>query len=134
VGSFTDAWEIEVLKATTGQTTTIITTTPFTAVYMSLSTTTPSDSAAGTEPSGNNYARVDSKGKWGTPSAGSVANNATITFPTPSGSWGACTHFELWDAITSGNRLGWGALSVSKTPTSGDTVSFASGQATITLD
>lgn len=132
-GSFTDGMEVEVLKMITGQATSIITTTPITP-YVALTTTTPTDSAAGTEVSGNNYARISSASKWATPSAGSVANNATITFATPSGSWGTVTHFEIWDAVTSGNRLAWGSLTTSKTPTSGDTVSFASSALTITAD
>lgn len=133
-GSFTDPWEVDVLRMITGQATTILTTTALSTVYVALCTSTPTDSAAGTEVSGNNYARVDSKGKWAVPSAGSVSNNATITFATPSGSWGTVTAFEIWDAITSGNRLAWATLTTPKSPTSGDTVSFASSALTITLD
>src|SRR5437763_17011369 len=80
-GSKSDAYEIDVLKATTGQATTLITTTPLAAVWVALFTVAPTDSAGGTEvPAANGYARVDSKGKWAVPAAGSVATNAIVTF------------------------------------------------------
>lgn len=134
MGSFTDTVEVDLLKAVTAQTTTIFTTTALSNVYVGLFTSTPSDSAAGTEVSGGSYARVDSKTKWATPSAGSVATNAAVTFPTATADWGTVTHFALFDAITSGNRLMWGALTASKTVSNGDTASFASGALTLTLD
>lgn len=133
-GSFTDAFEIDVLKAATGQTTTILTTTALAHVYVGLCTSTPTDATGGTEVSGGSYARVESKSKWATPSAGSVATNAVVDFGTATGSWGTITHFELWDASTSGNRLGWGSLTASKTVGSGDSASCASGSLVMTLD
>ena len=132
-GSFTDGMEVEVLKMITGQATSIITTTPITP-YVALTTTTPTDSAAGTEVSGNNYARISSASKWATPSAGSVANNATITFATPSGSWGTVVAMGVFDASSSGNLLAWADLAVSKTIGSGDVVTFPVGDFDVTLD
>ena len=89
MGSKSDVYEIDVLKATTGQATTILTTTPLAAVWIALFTADPTDSTGGTEVTGGAYARVDSKGKWAVPAAGSVANNAVITFPTASAPTGA---------------------------------------------
>lgn len=133
-GSLTDTFEVDVLKAITAQTTTILTTTALAAVYVGLVTTTPSDSAAGTEVTGGAYARVDSKTKWAVPSAGSVATNAVLTFPTATADWGSIVGFNIYDAVTGGNRLGWGTFAVAKSVLNGDTPSFASGQLTITLD
>lgn len=134
MGSFTDAFEIDVLKAITGQATTILTTTPLAVIGVSLHTSAASDSAAGTEVATGSYARQDSKSKWATPSAGSVATNAAVTFATASASWGLVTDIGIWDATSSGNRTAWGALTASKTVDNGDTLSFASGALVITLD
>lgn len=136
-GSKTDVYEVDLLKAATGQATTILTTTAFSGVYVALYTAAPSDSAAGTEVSGNAYARVDSKTKWAAPSSGSpssVSTNAAITFPTATGSWGSIVAFALFDALTSGNRLYWGDLTTAKTIGTGDTAQFASGNLTLTED
>jgi hypothetical protein len=116
-------------------------------VYVGLSTTACSDSAFGTEVSGNNYSRVavtSSLANWaGTQSAGSTtassgtggqtSNNAAINFPTPSGTWGTVTHWFLVDASTSGNLLICDDLTTSKTINSGDTVSFAIAALTVTV-
>jgi len=134
-GSVTDAYETDMLKAITGQATTILTTTPLTNVYCALVTTQSSDSAAGTEVSGGSYARVQTVGKWGTPAAGSVANTTAVTFPAPTASWGTVVGFELWSASTAGTRLAWGDLTVSKTINNGDAApSFAIGALTVTCD
>lgn len=117
------------------------------SVYVALYTAAPSDAGGGTEVSGNNYARVAvsrALTSWaGTQSAGSTvassgtggvtSNNAAITFPVPSGSWGTVTHFAILDATTAGNLLFHGALTVSQTINTGNTVSFAAGQLQITF-
>jgi hypothetical protein len=133
MGSKSDAYEIDVLKATTGQATTIRTTTPITP-YVALYTVAPTDSSAGTEVTGGSYARVSSASKWATPSAGSVATNATVTFPTASADWGTVVAFRIMDASSAGNALMWGALTANKTVSNGDTASFASGALTLTED
>lgn len=132
-GSKSDAYEIDVLKAVTGQATTILATTPITP-YIALFTVAPTDSTAGTEVSGGSYARTSSAGKWATPAAGSVATNATVTFPTASGSWGTVVAFGVMDASSAGNLLMWGDLTASKAVGSGDIAEFASGQLTLTED
>jgi hypothetical protein len=132
-GSKSDVYEVDVLKATTGQATTILTTTPLTA-YIALFTVAPSDSSGGTEVTGGSYARVSSAGKWATPSAGSVATNAAITFATASAGWGTVVAFAVMSASSGGSVLMWGDLTVSKAVNNGDTASFASGAITLTED
>lgn len=132
MGSKSDAYEIDILKAVTGQATTVLTTTPITP-YVELYTVNPTDSTAGTVVSGGSYAAVNSAGKWGTPAAGAVANNAVITFPTASGSWGTVTGFGV-RAGSGGTLMMWGALGTSKAIGTGDTPSFAIGQLTLTED
>lgn len=121
--------------------------TPPATVYVGLSTAACSDASVGTEVTGGSYARVavtSSLANWaGTQSAGSTtastgtggqtSNNGAITFPTPSASWGTVTHWFLIDAASGGNLLICAALTTSKAINSGDSVSFAAGAITVTL-
>jgi len=65
-----------------------------------------------TEPSGNNYARVQlTTSNFGsTASSGSIANTAVINFPQASGSWGSIIGIGVYDASTSGNNVRKGYL------------------------
>lgn len=134
MGSKSDAYELDVLKAATGQATTLLSTTPLTNVYLALFTVAPTDSTGGTEVTGGSYARQQTVGKWAAPSAGSVSTNATITFTTATADWGTVTSFALMTASTAGTVMYWGTLTASKTVSSGDTASFASGALTVTED
>jgi hypothetical protein len=134
MGSKSDVYEIDVLKATTGQATTILNTTALPNVYIALYTTAPTDAGPGTEVTGGSYARVDSKGKWATPASGSVSNNAVITFPTATADWLTIVGFAIMSALTGGNMLMWGTLTANKAVNNGDTASFASGALTLTED
>lgn len=110
------------------------------ALHVGLSTTTPTEAGANfTEPVGNNYGRV-SKTRNGTEWASAVTGDPTIgdnatavTFPTASGSWGTVTHFGLFDAVSAGNLLFWGALTTSKAINNGDTAEFAIGALDVKL-
>jgi len=128
MGSFTDYLENKLLEHTFKNTSF---TSP-TTVYVALCTSTPTDSAAGTEVSGGSYARTAAT--FGAAASGSISNSGAVTFPTSTGSWGTVTHFEIWDASTAGNRLAWGALTSSQTIGTNNTPSFAIGQLTVTLD
>lgn len=134
MGSKTDVYEIDVLKATTGQATTILTTTPLANVYLALFTVAPGEAGGGTEVTGGSYARVDSKGKWAVPAAGSVSTNAVVTYPTATVDWGTVVGFAVMTALSGGSMLMWGTLTASKTVSNGDTASFASGALTLTED
>ena len=86
-----------------------ITGTAYTAptMWVGLSSTIPNENGTNiTEPSGGGYARVTTAAKWGSVTSGSVSNNADITFPESTGTWGSeITHFILFDASTAGNAL-----------------------------
>lgn len=117
--------------------------------YLGLTTDTCTDSGAGTEPSGNAYARVavtSSLTNWaGTQAAasttassgtgGTTSNNAAITYPTSTGSWGTVQAVRFYDASTAGNV--WicinltSSLNVSGT---GFTVSFPAAALTFQID
>jgi len=131
MGSFSDHWENEILDHVFSKGSY----TPPT-IYVGLSTADPLDNGSGlAEPSGNGYTRVQTSGaSWTTASGGSLSNASDITFPQATGSWGTITHFALFDAASAGNMLAHGALSQSKTITSGDTAKFAAGDLDVTLD
>ena len=106
-------------------------------IHVALSTTTPTDAGGNfTEPSGNGYARVAAAAAvWDAAASGSKDNGSAITFPQASGgNWGTVTHFGIYDALTSGNLLGTGALTTSRAINDGDTGEFAAGELDVTLD
>jgi len=103
-------------------------------LYVGLYTAASSDSGGGTEVSGGSYARKSTANMTvsGT-SPTQATNGAAIEFVTATGSWGTVTHVGVFDALTSGNLLGWAALTASKTVSSGDVFRFDAGDLDITL-
>lgn len=119
------------------------------ALYVALFTAAPNDTGGGTEVTGGSYARINlapSFSNWAgtggevtnTPSAGTsgtAKNNATITFAAPTANWGTITHIAIFDAVSGGNMLWWGALTNSKTVNNGDAApSFAVNALQIQID
>jgi hypothetical protein len=136
MGSFSDYAENKVLELIVGKTAFA---TP--TAYIALCTADPTD--AGTGASMNEvtntaaYARVATAGgDWDAAAAGAIANATAIEFIQASGNWSTVTHFALVDSGTygAGNMLAHGALTASKAVTSGDTVIFAIGDLSATLD
>lgn len=120
-----------------------------TSLYVALLTAAPSDTGGGTEVTGGSYARVavtSALANWaGTQAAastiassgssGTTSNNGTVTFPAPTATWGSVTHFGIYDALTAGNLLIYGALTAAKTVNSGDAApSFAAAALTFQID
>lgn len=137
MGSFTNDMEVEVLKLVTGQATAIFTTTPLAAVWLRLTTTAPTDSAAGTEQTHADYDPVDTKGDWAAPVSGSpssVTNSVDISFGTATGTWTEIVGAEIWTATTGGTRLAHGTLTTPQTPAAGNPVLFPAGSLVLTLD
>jgi hypothetical protein len=89
--------------------------------------------AAGSELSGNSYARV-THNVWNAAADGVATNDGAITFPTATGAWSEADYVALFDATTVGNRLGSGALDVAKTAGDGDTIAFADTELTVAID
>ena len=87
-------------------------------VYVGLSTGSFGEDNSGTELSGNNYTRKEVT--FSAASSGATTNSGTVEFNAATGSWGNVSHFGIFDASTSGNLLIHGAVSVSKTITTGD--------------
>ena len=100
-------------------------------VYVSLWTSDPTDAGSGTEVSGGSYARTAVT--FGAPANGVTTNNADVTFPTATASWGTVGWIGINDALTSGNLLYHTALDTSKAIDSGDIFKIASGNLSVTL-
>ena len=102
-----------------------------TTVYVSLWTSDPTDAGSGTEVSGGSYARTAVT--FAAPSNGVTTNNADVTFPTATASWGVVGWIGINDAATSGNLLYHTALDTSKTIDSGDIFKISTGNLSVTL-
>lgn len=110
----------------------LVGTTPYTVttpIKLALVTANGSDSAAGTEVTGGSYARQTIA--FDAAASGEIENNAAISFT----GMPACTvvGIEFYDNAGSPKRLAYGALTVSRTITAGDTVQFAIGTITLSL-
>ena len=105
-----------------------------TTLYIGLYTAAPTDAGGGTEVTGGSYARKSTAAMTvsGT-SPTQATNGAAAEFVTATGSWGTVTHVGVFDAVTTGNLLGWAALTASKTVSSGDVFRFDAGDLDITL-
>lgn len=122
VGSLNLTWGGEVFAAAT-------------SFSMFLSTTDPgADGTGRTEPVGLGYAQItitNNTTNWPSIVASPKVNGADFQFAPASGSWGTITHAGFDDQ--SGNYIGGGALTASRTITSGDIVLFPAGSVSIAM-
>ncbi len=118
-------------------------------LYIALHTADPTDAGTGTEvsTSGTGYSRLavtaslnNFCGTQGagstvasTGTSGSTSNNIAFNFPAATGNFGTVTHVGIWDALTGGNLLVYGQLSVSKAVSAGDPFLFSVGNLNMTL-
>lgn len=102
-----------------------------TTVYLALFTSDPGEAGTGTEVSGGSYARQATA--FDAPTDGVTQNTSDETFPTATASWGTITHVAVFDALTAGNMLFYGALSASKAIASGDQFVVKAGDLEISL-
>jgi hypothetical protein len=79
-------------------------------IALCLATPQPTASTAGVEVAGGAYARQSAVFALTTPPPTIAANTATISFPAATAAWGTIGFFEIWSAVTNGNRLYWGPL------------------------
>lgn len=110
--------------------------TAATNLFVALLTSTPDEDDAGSslpgELSGGAYARVTCN-TWDAAAAGATENTQPVTYAQATADLGTVTHFCIMDGITTGNQIGWGALTASRVISSGDTASFATGDLDVTL-
>lgn len=131
MGGKSDYLENKVLDEVLGKTDYVAPAT----VYIALYTATPSDTGGGTEVSGGAYARAavtNNTTNWPNASGGSKSNGTAITFAQASASWGTIVAFGIFDAVTAGNLLYWGAISPTVAVAASDTASFAIGAIVVT--
>jgi hypothetical protein len=102
-------------------------------VYVSLWTSDPTDAGSGTEVSGGSYARTAVSFATASGTSGNVLNDADVTFPTATASWGTVGWIGINDAATSGNLLYHTALDTAKTIDSGDIFKISTGNLSVTL-
>lgn len=111
--------------------------TPTGDIYLALSTADFTEDGSGAaEPVAMNYSRTDLATPFGEV-AGTVArqikNDALITCPTASGDWGTITHWAIFDHITAGRLLAYGAFDVGKSVTNGQTPKVAIDEIVISV-
>lgn len=109
-----------------------------TVIAMSLHSADPGDTGASELANANAYARVVCTTSFPTASgtAGTLSNDVEIAFPEASGAWSAATHVGIWSSATygAGNFIWGGAMTASKTATTGVVIRFPVGDVDITLD
>lgn len=106
-------------------------------LYIALFTAPPTDAGGGTEVAGGSYARAavtNDVANWPNAVAGSKTHANAIAFAQASAGWGTITHAGVFDALSGGNLLFWGALQAPKTVQSGDQFSFTVGSLIFTED
>ena len=103
---------------------------PPATIYVGLSTADPTDAGSGwADPTYTGYARQSIA--FGAAASRSIAQNALVTFAPCTAGSSTAAYYGLWDALSGGNLLAYGSLSVSKVITVGNTPSIASGQVTV---
>jgi hypothetical protein len=106
--------------------------------YAALHTADPTDAGTGAECNYTSYARVaTSAATWAAATGSSTASTTTvadISFPTSTGGTNTAGWVALWDAVTAGNLLWHGPLSLAKSIASGDTPKVSTGDLDLTLD
>lgn len=103
--------------------------------YIALCTVAVTDTADGstiTEPTSPSYARKV-MATWDAAAAGATENTNDILFAQATASFGTILDFAICDAVTAGNVLAYGSLTISKSVASGDTPKFATGDIDVTL-
>jgi len=82
-------------------------------LYHAYFTVAPTDSTAGTEPTGNAYARQvlnNNLSSWSPTAGGFKLNALNVTFPIATGNQGSITHSGIFNLATGGQLLGYGVL------------------------
>lgn len=126
MSSFSDYLENKVLAHVFGG-------SPYTApatLYLALYTVAPTDAGGGTEVSGGSYARQTCAF---TVTGNLASNTAAVEWPVATGTWGTVVAVGIFDASASGNLLGYGNLTSSKSIASGDVFRIPTGDLDITL-
>ena len=99
-------------------------------VYLAFHSGDPGETGA-SELTGNNYSRVEIA--FDAPTDGVFLNSANVESPVASGSWGAVSHFGIWDASTDGNFLFGAALTTPRTVGTSGFIRVQTGELSVTF-
>ncbi len=104
-----------------------------TTYYLGLSTTLPTvESTNVTEPSGNNYARIQLTG-LSTPTNGLVTNTTNLNSNLSTGSWGVIPYYVIYDSLNGGNLCMFGDFTSPKTIDSNTILTIVAGELDLQL-
>ena len=108
-------------------------TAPTTPMKLALSTAATSSTSAGTEVTGGSYARqtFTPRAASNSGSLGGTTNNGIISFTNMPAA--TVSDGNIYDSNATPRRCWYGALSVSRTTSAGDTLSFADSAVSVTL-
>jgi len=102
-------------------------------VYVALYSTAPTDSSAGTELTGNGYARQVSTFSVNT--GNGIANSSsTVTFTASGADWLPALGWAIVNANTSGNILYYSTLSPAQTVLDGEDLIIGTGNIQISMN
>ncbi len=104
-------------------------------IHVALCTVAVTDTADGSsisEPASPSYERIH-MATWDAASAGATENTNDVLWGQATADWGTIVDFAICDAVTAGNVMAYGSLTISKSVASGDTPKFATGDLDITL-
>ena len=107
------------------------------ALYLAIFTADPTDAGTTGECVYSGYARQVCTSGWTAPSGADnqTQNSAQITFPVNGGGTDVIvTHFGIFDAVSAGNCLFTGPLTVAKTIQPSDQLAFAISAITVKPD
>jgi hypothetical protein len=81
------------------------------AVYLGVCITAPTDAAAGSPPPGGSaYVRMAVTFMLASGRSDLCVNSATLEWPAATADWGLVGWYEVWTALSGGNRLYWGPI------------------------
>jgi hypothetical protein len=106
-----------------------------TGLWLALYTTDPGDLMTGTEVAGNGYVRQSIQGSMAFQASGIIENTSDVSFTAAGGAWGTISHAAVWETQgAEGSGLWHEALTASKTVNDTDTLTFSSGDITLSLN
>lgn len=106
----------------------------YAALHLNASPPTDTAPSTGELGAGVGYAR-QSIGAMTISGTTQAANGSTLTFgPNTTTNWGTLGYVSIWDAVSSGNCLAYGAMGSTVTINIGDSLQIASGALVVTLD
>lgn len=99
--------------------------------YVGLFTADPGETGGGTEVSGGSYARQVATFSV---TGDTASNTGNVEFPLATADWGTITHGAVFDAVSGGNMIAYGALTTPKEINTGDILRIPTGDFDVTLN